>query len=347
MRDLELLVTLWPSFPHFPKFARDPRLSGIRLNSAMTDSDELIKELELVKLHPNTAPLYFDVKGRQLRVTKVHVNPNYLDISLNHPIKIQTPTPVLFKGGADHALLMNVTENGTRLIFKQGPQYNVRPGESLHIRQDGMQIGGPLFTDAELDKIAKVKQAGFKRYFLSYVEQQSDIDQFQELVGRDAEIWLKIESKRGLKFVADSFRKKDNLVLVAARGDLFVEVDKPHNILAAMKLIINNDSEACVGSRFFLSIIPQPLRNEFKEVRAPEVPNCADFHEAAWLYDIGYRRMMLCDELCLFEPLLATAVSAFDSFKTTYATHSQDPPAPNLKPWARWNLANLTRRFLK
>lgn len=339
MKDLELLVTLWPSFPHFRQFAYDPRLSGIRLNSAMTDSDELISELELVKSFPNTAPLYFDVKGRQLRITHVHVNPDYLDISINHPVKIKTPTPVLFKAGADHALLMNVTENGTRLAFHKGPRYMVRPGESLHIRQDDMQIEGPLFTEAELEKIAKVRQAGFTRYFLSYVEEQSDIDRFQELVGKDAEIWLKIESKRGLKFVADTFRKRDNLVLVAARGDLFVEVDKPHDILAAMKLIVNRDPEACAGSRFFLSIIPNPLRDEFKQVRAPEIPNCADFHEAAWLYDIGYRRMMLCDELCLFEPLLATAVTAFDSFKSTYAVPTQTP--------SPWSLADLATRFKK
>ena len=41
--------------------------------------------------------------------------------------------------------------------------------------------------------------------------------------------------------------------------------------------------------------------------------------ELAWLYDIGYRSMMLCDELCLKDELLELAVSAFDAFRTDYS----------------------------
>ena len=50
---LELLVTLWPSFPHFERFATDTRLHGIRLNSAMITAPEardpeLLKKLDAV-----------------------------------------------------------------------------------------------------------------------------------------------------------------------------------------------------------------------------------------------------------------------------------------------------------
>ena len=48
------------------------------------------------------------------------------------------------------------------------------------------------------------------------------------------------------------------------------------------------------------------------------VPSCADFHELAWLYDIGYRNMMLCDELCLKDNLLTRAVNVFQSFNIKY-----------------------------
>jgi hypothetical protein len=48
------------------------------------------------------------------------------------------------------------------------------------------------------------------------------------------------------------------------------------------------------------------------------VPSCSDFLELAWLYDIGYREMMLCDELCLKKDLLTAAVNAFDGFRTAY-----------------------------
>jgi hypothetical protein len=338
---LELAVTLWPSFSHFPDFAFDKRISSIRLNSAMMSSPELEQELKLVDRLKPSVPLFFDIKGRQLRVEEVHFNERYLDITLNHAISVKTPVPVLFKAGMDGALLERLEEGGKRLIFRGGPQYMVRAGESLHIRDKSLVIYGPLFTNRELEKIDRVRAFGFDKYYLSYVEEQSDIDQFLELVGRDALVYLKIESLKGLEFVARKFRKRDNLVLVAARGDLYVEIDKPHQILTALKLIIEKDREACVGSRMLLSVVRPPLDqtiSAFKfisqrqndmdpgrllsildSIQPSPVPSCADFSELAWLYDIGYRRMLLCDELCLRGDLLSTAVNAFGAFKAEYA----------------------------
>lgn len=279
----------------------------------MMSNPELEEELKLLAGFGLTNPLFYDIKGRQLRVVDVHDNPRYLDLTLNHPINVDTPTPVLFKAGSDRALLREVTEGGRRLIFDGGPKYLVRPGESLHIRHPSLQVGGQQFTDAEKDKIARVRQAGFQRYFLSYVESQADVDEFQELVGPEAEIWLKIESKRGLEYVRQEWRLRPNLTLVAARGDLYVEIDRPHDIMDALKLIIAADPRACVASRMFLSIVTQP------------VPECCDFLELAWLYDIGYRRMMLCDEICLKESLLAPAINAFDAFRQAYVPSVPTP----------------------
>ena len=294
-----LSVTLWPSFPHFNKFAKDPRISTIRLNSAMINNVELDKELELVKSFGPTNPLFFDVKGRQMRVTEIIPNKDNLILTLNHPIEAKTPCVVLFKAGADYAYLDHLENDGRTLVFDGGPKYRVSAGESLHIRDKDLKIKGNIFTPEEIKKIEKVKAAGFKKYFLSYVEKQEDIDQFQELVGKDAEIWLKIESIPGMEFVQKSFKKQDNLILVAARGDLFVELDKPHDIINALRLIIDKDPEACVGSRLLLSVIND------------EVPSCADLIEIAWLHDLGYHNMMLCDELCLKDSLLSRAVNVF------------------------------------
>ena len=298
----ELSVTLWPSFPHFNRFANDKRITGIRLNSAMMSNPELEKELDLIKTKPTSNPLFFDVKGRQLRVVEVVPNEYHLELILNHPVEVKTPCVVLFKAGADHAILDRIESNGYKLIFKGGPRYKVAAGESLHIRDKSLKVGGNQFTPAELTKIESVKSAGFTKYFLSYVECKRDVDEFRELVGKDAEVWLKIENIPGMKFVSE-FKKEDNVVLVAARGDLFVELDQPHHMIQALKDIIAKDPMACVGSRILLSVINDP------------VPSCADLLEIAWLHDIGYNRMMLCDELCLKEELLATAVSVFDGIK--------------------------------
>lgn len=307
---LNLMVTLWPSFPHFKRFAYDYRLSGIRLNSAMISVDELDKELELVKQFKDPVPLYFDFKARQLRVTKVEtVGPN-LEIELNHEISVETPTVVLFKAGADVALLNKI--DGKRLVFDGGPQWNVKPGESLHIRHPSLRVMGDIFTAAEKQKIEKVVKAGFSRYFLSYVEDWAEVEELRKWIGNDAHLILKIESKKGLDFVATKFKDCPALMantnLMAARGDLYVEVDKPHDILSALRLIVKRDPKAYMGSRFLLSMVNN------------EVPELSDMADMAWCYDLGYRNMMLCDELCLKEELLSRAVNAMVAFKSTYAS---------------------------
>lgn len=306
MLNMKQLVTIQPNFPHFARFSKDSRLAGIRLNNPHWTAEELKAELELCKKYNSSVPMYFDVKGWQLRVIETHPNDKYLDITLNHPISVKTPTMVIFKAGADSALLERIEEGGRRLIFRGGPRYLVKPGESLQIRDHSLKAHGSQFCDSELEKIKVAREAGITRYFLSYVESQKDVDRFLELVGPDAEVMLKIENLRGLEYVRNSFVKRPNVRLVAARGDLYVEIERPHQIAEALQLIISKDPDACVASRLMLSVINDP------------VPACADFLELAWLYDIGYRTFMLCDELCLKENLLATAINACESFRWSY-----------------------------
>jgi len=302
----------------------------------MVFGDEVDKEIEAVRdvsavgmYHlPEIRPLYFDIKGRQLRVTENYPNKECLDIRINHPIEVKTPTVVLFKAGSDPALLKEIRD-GNRLVFEGGPKWKVKEGESLCIRCPTLKVNGPVFCDYEIEKIEKVVKGGFRRFFLSYVEGQRDYDEFREIIGFEPEeTILKIESKAGLNFVAKGFRKKENLSLCAARGDMYVEIDKPHEILEACKLIAQKDPEALVGSRILLSVVNSP------------VPECHDFSDLAWLYDIGYKRMMLCDELCLKENLLGTAVKVFEAFRDSYSNEVSDPaakPAPaTKKPTKRW-----------
>jgi pyruvate kinase len=276
----------------------------------MMSTTELDEELDKISHMNIEMPLYYDIKGRQLRVTEWIKNDNYLDIRLNHAIQVDTPTPVLFKAGADVALLHEVLEDGKRLKFLGGPKFLVKPGESLHIRDSSLQVFGEQFTPIELEKIQKVRAAGFTHWFLSYVQSQQDVDEFRKLVGDDAEVALKIEDKKGLEYVRNHFVKTPNTRLVLARGDMYVELDRPHEILAATKLLVDRDPETVCGSRLLLSTIQDA------------VPSCADWNELAWLTDIGYKNFMLCDELCLKEELLSRAVNAFQAFREDYVGKS-------------------------
>lgn len=303
---IKLMATLWPSFSHFPRFARDARLTDVRLNSAMVNSDDLDHELAIISKLTDSLPLYFDVKGRQMRIVEVHDNPDTLEVTINHPICVPTPVTVLFKAGEDNGTLGKVSADGRRLVFARPPFYEVRVGESLYIRDPEFIAGGAQFTQAELEKIEKVKKAGFTRFFLSYVQKACDVDEFLDLVGPSCEIRLKIEDKQGLEYVARKFKKRDNLTLVAARGDLYVEINKPHELFEAQDLIISKDPHAIAASRLLLSVVKSP------------VPDCADLAELGWLYDHGYRNFMLCDEICLHEEMLATGINAFTAFADSY-----------------------------
>jgi len=274
------------------------------MNSAMANATTLSNELDIANSVIDPVPLYFDVKGNQLRVREAQEYSDHLELTLNHPIQAKTPTVVLFKAGADYAVLDRIVDQN-HLVFQGGPHYRVKQGESLHIRNAGLKVLGPQFCDYEVGNIEKAMKAGIRKYFLSFVKSQRDIDEFREYVG-DSEIIAKIEDVDGLRYVASEFKPQPNLSLMAARGDLYVEIDKPHQIMEALKLIIKKDPQAYVGSRILLSVIHE------------EVPSCADFLEMAWLYDQGYHKMMLCDELCLKENLLGRAINAFESFKRTY-----------------------------
>src|SRR5262245_54177274 len=107
---------------------------------------ELDRELATIRALAPAVPLYFDVKGRQLRVAEVLDNEEYLDVRLNHPISVPTPTVVLLKAGADTGRLGRLEEGGHRLVFDRNPRYRVRAGESLHIRDPRLAVSGPLFT---------------------------------------------------------------------------------------------------------------------------------------------------------------------------------------------------------
>src|SRR6185295_6055620 len=109
----------------------------------------------------------------------------------------------------DAALLSEIREGGTRLTFAKNPEWAVKAGESLHIRDPHLKVMGPMFTDLEREKIQAVMSSKlFTRWFLSDVEEPADVAQLRELVGPTEEIFLKIESQKGLSFVESHFEKE-------------------------------------------------------------------------------------------------------------------------------------------
>ncbi|MBI4450723.1 hypothetical protein HY642_01995 [Candidatus Woesearchaeota archaeon] len=298
-KELELIVTLWPTFSHFEKTATDERIAGIRMNSVVARDDVEAVLADAVK-RSHDMPLYLDIKGRQMRVREVVPRDDRCEVIINHPISVaKLPVVALFKGGNDPAKLAEI-KDGTHLVFSDGPQYRVKPGESLHIRDASLQINGTI-PEYEQQLIRKALGVGVERFMLSYVERASDIEEFRKYAG-DCELVAKIESLPGLRYVKQEYVKTQNTALMAARGDLFVEVSKPHKIVAATKAIVRADPDAIAASRIMLSVTNEP------------VPSCADFGDLAMLLDSGYRRLMLCDGLCMKPDALERAINIVESY---------------------------------
>ena len=143
-----------------------------------------------------------------------------------------------------------------------------------------------------------MKAAGLKRVMLSYVEQIPDIEEVQSLLP-DAEMILKIETRRGLEFARKHGAAHGQLA--AARGDLYVEVLQPHRIINALRTVIAADPNAAVASRIFDSLGFQP------------VPVSADIGDAAFLLSLGYRTFIFGDIVCLQRDSILEALNLLEA----------------------------------
>jgi pyruvate kinase len=133
---------------------------------------------------------------------------------------------------------------------------------------------------------------------LSYVEHASDAEEVRSLLP-DADLALKIESQRGLGYVRNEGTSQGRLM--AARGDLYIEVPHPHNIVGALREIVVADPDAIVASRLFGSLSHET------------VPAASDIGDAAFLMSIGYRTFMLGDDVCFQRDSVLAALNLLES----------------------------------
>ncbi|HEX5717629.1 MAG TPA: pyruvate kinase [Thermoanaerobaculia bacterium] len=289
---VQAIVTVPPYAPFLAEVAAHPLVSGLRLNTVMPLADPPAAVLaRLAALGP---PLWVDLKGRQLRVVEAAVPP-FTAVRISHRIRVHTPADAFFDDGRQHARVVAV--DGDRLILEDGPRRVVGPGESVNIPHPSLQVEGTL-TAADRAWLAAVRETGLRRVMLSYVESPDDVGEVRELLP-EAEILLKIETRRGLAFARTHGARLGRLV--AARGDLFVEVVEPHRLVGAVRDILAADPEAIAASRLFPSLARHP------------VPEASEIGDAAFLLSLGYRTFLLGDEVCLRRDSVLAALNLLDS----------------------------------
>jgi pyruvate kinase len=272
------IVTTPPYADFLDEVAAHPIVCGFRLNTVMPVRGGPAEAL--ARLGRYGQPLWVDLKGRQLRVVGAAVPP-YTVVRLSHRIRVDLPVDAFFSDGVECVRVVDV--DGDCLILEDGPRRLVGPGESVNIVHPSLRIEGTL-TETDRAYLAAMAEAGLKQVMLSYVEAPSDAEEVQALLP-GAEVMLKIETLRGLAFIRRHGASQGQLM--AARGDLYVEVLRPHRIVGALRAIVEADPEAVAASRLFDSLAYHP------------VPASADIGDVAFLLSLGYRTFLLGDAVCL------------------------------------------------
>ncbi|MBI3206357.1 MAG: hypothetical protein HYZ29_32775 [Myxococcales bacterium] len=301
MTAASVIVTLPPYADFAVEVAKHPRVSGLRLNTVMpirgfdgTPATSRALDPLLARLSELGPPLWVDLKGRQLRVVGGALPP-FTEVRLSHRIRVNVPCDAYFDDGREHARVLAV--DGDRLILADSPRRYVGPGESVNLVDPSLEIDGTL-TPADLAYLEAMRRVGASRVMLSFVEGPDDVAEVRARLP-EVELVCKIESQRGLAYV--SAHGPAHGRLMAARGDLYVEVARPHQVLAALGAIISADPQAIVASR----LLPSLSRHT--------VPTSSDVSDVAYLLGLGYRTLMLGDEVCLRRDSVLAALNLIDA----------------------------------
>ncbi len=272
------IVTVPPYATFIDEVAAHPLVQGLRLNTVMPVQGDLRPVLR--RLAACGKPIWVDLKARQLRVVGAAIPP-FTEVRVSHRVHFTAPATAFFSDGREMARV--VAAEGDRLILEDGPRRLIGPGESVNLVACDLTVEGTL-TDNDRAYLEAMGELGMRQIMLSFTERPEDVAEVRRYLP-GAEVVCKIESQRGLEFTRRHGSRHGRLM--AARGDLYVEVVRPHRVLGALRQVLQADPQAIVASRLFGSLA------------RCEVPEAADLGDAAHLLLLGYRTFMLGDEVCL------------------------------------------------
>lgn len=296
MKNCTLIATL-PSLndeARVRNIFESPSVAEVRFNTGVqtpTTAKENIEFLsELSKRYGKK--VWIDIKGRQLRVAK-WADPQYSCIELNHKVDISYPAVIHFRNG-DTVNITHVVD-GDKIFVSPLPREALGAGQSVNIIADKVEVNGYL-TLKDIEYLKACNEFKMKNIMASFVEKFNDVGHILFWVP-DAEIISKIESLRGLELI--DFVKPSTLM--AARDDLFLQTGQNGSMFNHLKKIIEADSEAICASKIFSS-----LEKRYSV-------DFADYADLELMYSIGYRKFMLCDNICNYR--FKQAIEAWEEFK--------------------------------
>jgi len=270
-----------------------PEISEARFNtgvSTLMDVNEVVPLLKELSAQYSKR-IWLDIKGRQLRIIR-WADPQYEAIELNHQISVVYPAQIHFRNGG----IRNLTRvKGNKVIVDHPPQEAVGAGQSVNIIAKDLEIEGCYLTELDKQYLEAAAQQGMNGVYASFVEKFEDLSEIASILPK-AEIVSKIESLKGVELVTKS--KIGNLM--AARDDLYLQTGQNYSMMKHLETILRSDSNAICASRIFSSL------------EKNKAVDFADFSDLTLMYNLGYRRFMLCDNICNYH--FDEAISAWKEF---------------------------------
>lgn len=296
---MKLIATLNPRTSIRNEIAAHPLVDELRFNSITDPQGKSGEEmLEILLGLAQGKKLWVDLKTRQLRIIR-WADPTYAYVQLSHSIHVKLPCPILFKDCV--STIIDIID-GYKLVLEDPPDGPVGEGEPVNILDPTLEIEGFL-TERDKAYLAAAVNLGVHSYMLSFVEKDEDIAVVRDLDPL-AEIVAKIESMKGLDFVRNGYPQAGGglLSLMAARDDLFINIRRKFEILAAERLIVEADPQAIAASRILTSLEDK------------ETVSLGDIHDLFILYQLGYRNFMLSDRLCKSKAAFSKAMGIWAEF---------------------------------
>jgi len=317
---MRLILTV-PAYADFTQIAQLPTVESVRLNTTLKIDKPLREVLSDISAKACEKEVWIDLKCRQLRIADYITNwltdheEHYF--TLSHNLSVRTPTTAYFDNAnysgkveqvlkGDTIKVSGSIEQENGLHIPEGERLWIRPGMSVNILDPSLRIDGYL-TERDRDYISAAKTVGLHNYMLSFVEEEKDITDVLRL-DSNAKITAKIESKKGMGFVEDIFPKyKGKIHLMAARGDLYTELERPDQIIDACKKIIAADPDAIFASRLLESL---------RDVE--RIPKCQDITDLYSGMQMGYKRFMLGDDVCSRKDSVESAIGLFNAISNRF-----------------------------
>lgn len=289
MKNCSLIVTLPRLIPNNKRLIEEifdnENVSSVRLNTGVNQLLDNRKILSMLKSLSEKCKkiVWLDIKGRQLRIN-AWADSRYAEIELNHEIDIDYPAYIKFRNGTTNLIART---SGSKILLANPPKEALGKGQSININAKRLDIKGYL-TDNDKELLRLSYEFELNYIMASFVEQMNDLIDIL-LLNPNSTIVSKIESMKGIKFMLEN----PNLLLMAARDDLYIENGEGVNILDILKTIVKRDKNAICASKIFDSL------------EHSNTISLQDYEDLELMYLYGYRNYMIGDNISNYNISLA------------------------------------------